>query len=214
MKIYSIGTGRTFECVLHFAGYLAGYLYIASFAGTPSAVWGLSANIIEGREIVIEDGSGKEIYLYTLGGQYRRVESRTGDVYHCVVLHKSAVSSDDSPNPLVVAEDGDIDKAVGRYLTAKYPVPPEWEGDYYKILSYAELNMVRDPSIDVWKDFRAAKITAVNGHTSRDRLTDETLKEAITRGLKEGLLKVPGSDAGGVFDPSWTMREYLKANAR
>ncbi|AEG14544.1 DEAD-like helicase [Desulfofundulus kuznetsovii DSM 6115] len=214
MKIYSSGAGRTFECVLHFAGYLAGYLYIASFAGTSSAVWGLSANIIEGREIVIEDESGRRIYLDTLGGQYRRIESKTGDVYHCVVLHKSAVFSENSPNPLIVAEDGDIDKAVGRYLTAKFPVPPEWEEDYYKILTYAELNMVRNPFIDVWKDLKVAKITAVNGYTNHDKLTDETLKEAITRGLKEGLLKIPESDAGGVFDPSWTMREYLKANAR
>ncbi|MCL6477860.1 MAG: hypothetical protein K6T65_05540 [Peptococcaceae bacterium] len=213
MIIRSEGIGRTFECVLHFAGHSHTQLYVASFAGPASAVTALAANIIEGRRTVIVNDAGRVMYgFYPISGQYKRIETKVGDIYHCMVIHKSAVFGENSPNPTIIAEDGDVRKAVGRYMTARFPVPPEWEENYLDILDCDEISVVKNPLIKVWDRLKVVKITSVKG-SGRSELTDESVKEGVVWGIKKGLLKIPESDFEGKFDPSWSMKEYLKANA-
>lgn len=212
MQIKVKGIGRTFQCVLHFAAYSGLNLLAASFAGPATSVWGVSSNIMNGRDVSILDEES-EIRLYPVKGMYKSIEKKSGDVYHCLIFHKSALLNEDFTRPTIIAPDGDIRKATGRYITTKFAVPVEWEMDYLDILNYTEAIIVQSPYMDIWRNLRVIEITSVKG-TGKPGLTDETLIQGIEKALSDGTLKIPESSAEGKFDPGWTMREYLKANAR
>ncbi|OPX89427.1 MAG: hypothetical protein A4E53_01504 [Pelotomaculum sp. PtaB.Bin104] len=213
MKIQIDDAGRTFECVLHFAGHLGGTLYAASFAGTGTAVWAIAAGIIQGRRTLIigDDGKIMNVLSPTMG-MYKKFESKVGDIYHCLVLHKAAVFNEEKvTNPIIVAQDGDIRKAVGRYLTAKYPLPVEWEDKYRDILNIENVTVIRNPIMTTWADVKIGRISSVK-RVSSEEVNDETIKEGVDKAIKSSFLKFTGE--GGLFHPSWTMKQYLKANAK
>lgn len=212
MKIKSDGIGRTFECVLHFAGYAGSTLYAASFAGSSSAVWAVASNILEGHSASLYDQDDDFIrILYPERGGYKKLETKVGDIYHCMIVHKSAVFSENSTKPIILAPDGDIKKAVGRYVSSRFTVPPEWEGDYYDLFNSSRVSVIVNPMIEVWQDLKIVRLDSVEDVRPFE-VTDKTLRDGIDAALKSGRLKVPDSKMVGFFNPSMNMREYLKAN--
>jgi len=209
--IKSDEVGRTFECVLHFVIYSGSTLYASSFAGSSSAAWGIAANIINGSPVMIYNEDHYVQRLYPERGSYKKIESRVGDVYHCLVIHKSAVFSENSTRPLVLAVDGDVRKSIGRYVTSRFTVPPEWESEYLDLFETSEMSVLSNPLIETWRNIKAVRLDWVTGVTPYE-VTDATVRVGIDAALKSGRLKVPFSKARGVFDPSMSMRDYLKAN--
>lgn len=213
MKIRIDEAGRTFECVLHFSGNQGNTLYAASFAGTGSAVWGVASNILMGRRVSISGDDGMTIkILTTIPNGYRRFDTKVGDIFHCLILHKSAVFNEEKiTNPVIVAPDGDIRKAVGKYLTAKYPLPVEWGDKYYDILNTERITIIRNPLMSTWPDIKMVKISSVRSVTG-SLINDDTIKEGIELAIKRGFFVFSGS--GAVFNPSWSMKDFLRANTK
>jgi hypothetical protein len=148
--------------------------------------------------------------LTTIPNGYKRFDTKVGDIYHCLILHKAAIFNEEKiTNPVIVAPDGDIRKAVGRYLTAKYPLPIEWEDKYYDIFNTETINITKNPLMSTWSNVKMVKLSSVRGITG-SLINDDTVKQGIELGIKRGLFFFSGS--GAVFDPSWSMKEFLKAN--
>jgi len=214
LKIKVDDIGRTFECALHFAAYSGLNLLIVSFAGPGTAVQAVKSNIAAGRKTRIFNEDDEEIGFFDPPrGMYRSMERKSGDVFHAIVLHKSAVFNENPTNPTIIAPDGDIRTAVGRFITSKFAVPSEWETQYLDLLEYQEATTICSPHIKAWQNARVIEITGVKG-SSTDQVTDETLVESIESALHTGQLKIPESEVKGRFDPEWTMKEYLRENAK
>ncbi|MCL6478137.1 MAG: hypothetical protein K6T65_06945 [Peptococcaceae bacterium] len=161
--------------------------------------------------IIDDDGKIMNV-LSPVMGMYKKFESKVGDIYHCLVLHKAAVFNEEKvTNPIIIAKDGDLRKAVGKYLAAKYPLPVEWEDKYYDILNIENATVIRNPIMTTWADVKIARISSVKG-VSSEEVNDESVREGIEKAIKNGFLKFSGE--GGLFHPSWTMKQYLKANAK
>ncbi|MCL6560819.1 MAG: hypothetical protein K6U74_18895 [Firmicutes bacterium] len=204
--------GRTFECALNFALINDNMLFVASYAGQPSAVWAISACATEGRRITVIDDDDRRYELFTNAGMYRRVERKVGEIWHGMIIHKHAVYYENCQMPVIVAPNGDVKTAVGKFIVSKFAVPSEWENDYIRILNYKRLWAVTSSAINAWNKIEAVRITGVM--PGMDGLTEENLLQGIEKALKKGFLKIPETEAKGSFDPSWTARDYLKANAK
>lgn len=213
MKIKIDDHDRTFECVLHFAAVIGDELVAASFAGPGTATHSIPYSIIAGRRTVITDDNGNPVeYLSPVKNNYVFNTGKAGDAHHCVILSKDAIFSEESKNPVILAPDGDIAKAVGEYLVQRFPVPGEYISDYIKILDYKKARVIRDLSMETWKDLKVIQITSVK-HAPGSGLTEEYLLEGIKAAQRTGILKIPHAEIDGKFDPSWTMKDYLRANA-
>lgn len=213
MKIKIEDYDRTFECVLHFAACIGSELVAASFAGPGTAVHSIPNSINAGRRTVVADDKDYTIKsFYPTKNNYVFNTAKTGDAHHCVILSKAATFEEESKNPVVFAPDGDIAKAVGEYLVQKFPVPGEYARDYIKILDYREGRIIRDPDMGTWRNLRVIEISSVKW-ASGTGLTEKYLLEGIKAAQRAGILKIPPKEIDGKFDPSWTMKDYLRNNA-
>ncbi|MCF8023313.1 MAG: hypothetical protein K9L17_11530 [Clostridiales bacterium] len=205
MKIRTQETERQFECILHFAtGCLD--LYCASFAGPATAVWSITSNIKNGRRIEVVDDNGELIKMYVPDkGRYRSVEKKVGDIYHGFVCLK-----EDSEKPVIIAPDGDVKSAAGKYITRKYPVPREWEQQYMDLFDYVVPDIFFNSCFDVWSNVKVLRLTGIRGVGN---ITEENLMAAIESAVREGSLKIPETEVEGFFNPDWSMKEYVQANA-
>lgn len=209
LKVDSAG-GRGFIATLHFAVLADEELLAASVADSEAVVQAVTSSIIEGRNAMICDDQ-RTIYLRTLpGGSYRRVIKASGDVFHGVILAKNCVFNDDPEAPVILAPNGDIKAAVGRYLAARYALPPEWEAHYLELIDpdyVTDLQVVMNPLNQRWRHLKAVWLS--------NTVTEEYMLDVIKKRLQNRTLLIPQLPGGvkGVFNPSWNMAEYLKANA-
>ncbi len=210
-KIRSEAEDRTYECDLQFAVYgnciykADPLLYAASFTGRPSPVQAISAGLlmnIERRFTISWPKDDKRV----LCDNVHVTTDRVGDVCHSIILPRETARE-----PVIVAPDGDIDKALTAWVCSKYAVPSEL--DYKEIIKTQELDVIKNPECPQWKDLRAWRINGLKHHWS-DILTEDRLLESIAIALQEGVLTIPPSSVEGIFDPGMTLQEYLKANAR
>ena len=210
MKLTITQDKRKFEVYLHFAVLEGDCLLAASFAGLQTAVGAVSASIVCGYEGKIVAG-GETTPFYTRLTGYRRFQAPLNDeLHHGLVLTKDAVFYEESPAPVILAHDGDIKTAVGKYLAARYGLPQEWVQKYPEMLDWDEdgdvkaLTVIADKNTP-WANLRAVRLEK---HVDADFVHDK-----ISKALKRRRLVVPPSPVSGQFDPNWTVNEYLKANA-
>lgn len=213
MKIKIDDSDRSFECVLHFAAHIHGELVAASFAGPGTSVHSIPYSIMAGRKTIIAKDDDTPIkILYPPKNNFTFDTAKAGDAHHCVILSRDAMFEAESKTPIILAPEGDVTRAVGDYLVQRFPVPAEYKEGYINILQYQTAEIFRDANMEAWKDLKIIKIIAVKW-ASDGGLTEQHLLEGIKEAQKKGILKIPPKEIVGNFDPSWTMKEYLRANA-
>jgi superfamily II DNA or RNA helicase len=207
-KIRSEAEDRTYECDLQFAvyddySYMGTPLYAASFIGRPSPVQAISAGLLMGIKrnftLIIPENNRNVTCDNT-----RIVTDRIGDVSHAILMPKES-------RQIIVAPDGNLDRALTAWVCSKFAVPSEF--DYKEVIDLQELNTVINPECPQWKNLKAWYINGVKG-SYINTINETTLIDGIEEALKEGRLTIPPSSVDGVFDPEMTLQEYLKANAR
>lgn len=209
VEIKVVASKRVFYAPLHFAVVQGDYLMAASFGGLESTVRAISASVIEGRPVELGDVYNRQDFK-TEKGSYRKVERKSGDIFHGFVLHKAAVFEENSECPLILAQDGDVERAVGQYLSARYTLPVVWMSEYAKMLprrAMEELRVILNPHSQRWRNLRAIRMSSA--------VTEESVLEAIGKRLKSGQLIIPQLPSGpkGKFNPDWDMQTYLRENA-
>lgn len=209
-KIRSEAEDRTYECDLQFAVYgdsvyTGTRLYAASFTGRHASAQAISAGLlmnIDRRFTITWPENSKRV----LCDNVRVTTDRVGDVCHSIILPRES-----SRNSVIVAPDGNLDKALTAWICSRFAVPQEL--DYKQIINLQELYVIKNPECPQWKDLRAWLVNGLLHHWS-DVITEDRLLESIETALQKGLLTIPPSSVDGVFDPEMNLQEYLKANAR
>jgi len=204
--------GRTFECALNFAIIDGKKIICASYAGQPSAVWAVSACAIEGRRMSVDYDGYYYDNLYA-DGKYKRIDRKIGNIWHGMFIHKNAVYYESCSMPIIIAVNEDIDAAIGKYIVSKFNVPSEWQDSYSKLLKKEYLNVLKDETTNVLGSVQAVRITGAKESGGYGGLSESHFLQCIEMGIKKGILKIPKTKISGCFDPSWTTRDYLKANA-
>lgn len=208
MEISVIDKGRRFFSQVHLV--IVGrpeMLIAASIGGLETSVNAITAALIEGRPCYIESDNNLSLRLDAFPGEYKRVIRKVDYTAHGLILHKSAVFNEEDPRHVILAEDGNIRHAVGKYLSKKFALPGEWVNLYYDMLpDVEELEVHINPLIDKYRGLKAVRLP--------EEVDEEYMLVQIDTRLKNGRLKIPsklGSPVGK-FDPKWDMKEYLKNN--
>ena len=213
MKIKVDDYDRNFECVLHFLIHIDDELVAVSFAGPGTSAHSIPNSIVAGRKTIVTDDNDHVIKtFYPPRHNFTFSTGKAGDAHHCVIISKDATLEAESKSPVILAPDGGIARAVGEYLVQRFPVPDEYAQDYIKILDYKEGEIIRDVNMDTWKDLKVIQVQSVK-QASGLGLTEQHLLEGIKAAQERGMLRIPRKEIAGNFDPSWTMKEYLRANA-
>ena len=156
-KISTESEGRTYECDLQFAVY-GGHaynlrLYAASFTGRPSPVQAISAMILSNTAYCIVLTLPDKRRYMSCQNAYVAAD-RIGDVSHAVIMPKE-------PHRVLIAPDGDLDKALTAWVCANFAVPPEL--DYKEIFELEKLTVVRNPDCQQWQNLKAWRIASIKG---------------------------------------------------
>src|SRR5690606_2213863 len=109
-------------------------------------------------------------------GHYRRVEEINGKVCHMFLLPRLAIQDEynqeliqaeqeEKPKPdrVIIASDGEVEKAAGRFLAHTYGLPrsEEWVAKYLSILpeeKWSEIRCETTPLMRDWQNVRAVHI--------------------------------------------------------
>lgn len=210
-----MSNSRSFSGQLHFVVYDdTNSLIAASFAGLDTSVRAISASVLEGRTMKVLEGGNNPLELRCIYGEYRRNDrSINGPITHGFVLHKAAVYDNQHEAPIILAPDGDIRRKAGQYMMARYALPQEWVDEYLDIIppdGIEELNVKVNPLNKNYKNLKAIRI-------SSQYSTEEFILGEIDKLLKSGKLVIPPapdpSMPRGTFDPAWSLKEYMTANA-
>lgn len=210
MKIWVSGKDQNFGAELAWAVYdPANFLVAASYCALPTAARAVFAALASGQNprLVREDQT--VVYLGARRGEYARAEQALGGgLVHTVVLHRSCLFREQHETPVVLALDGDLDRAVGRYLAARFGLPRVWEDGYSGLLSHTEwerLEVAVSPLYPQFKNLAAVRLSS--------RVDEERVLDLVGEALREGRLRVPRSPARGRFVPGWSLKQYLVENA-
>ncbi|CAG7651366.1 helicase-related protein [Paenibacillus allorhizosphaerae] len=187
-------------------------LLFASYVGVPEEVKAVTASILEGREVTYN----QRPYARNIMDAYRRVEKEIGNdgrLAHGVVynsLFEIAETQQDSEEEknnraFIFAPDGDLHGAIVQHAMSRFGLPEEWRKDYIRILDdfFTSLQVEINPELPEWQNAKAAFFYG----------TEEKILNALSDALQEGRLRIPESPIEGVFDPTWSMSEYLRNNA-
>ncbi|MGI6448854.1 MAG: helicase-related protein [Desulfitobacteriia bacterium] len=210
MELRVINNQRQFSTFLHFVVIdKTDSLICASIGGIESSVTAVTAAIIEHRQCQL-DLDNNRFYQIRSDGEYKRLIKMSGQTAHGLVIHKAAVYEENCPSPIIFAEDGNIEQAVGYFLSKRFALPKEWIGEYYSFLpkdEVEELEVHTNPLVGKYANLRAVRLS--------DRITEETILNEIDTKLKNGRLTIPKilGTPNGKFNPSWTTKEYLTENA-
>ena len=218
MEINIVSSGRAFQAQLHYMIYEKlidkRFLVAASYGGLDIATRAITAALIEGRPFSIRMDDSKTIYFETITGSYRRVDKAVnGPIVHSSILNKAMIFEENQEMPpVVLAPDGDISTAVGKFITARFTLPKEWLQTYMSLIpkdGIEELEVMVNPLNKKWSSLRAVRI-------SIQYMNEEYIIEEIDKRLKKGELVIPQADPDmprGSFDPGWSMKEYMAKNA-
>ncbi len=208
MLIRSESEGRVFECALQFAVFAAyDSLYAASFVGRPAPAQAIAAGLVSSSKkwftLVMDDGKTNRIQ--SSADTVRVVTEKIEDVVHVLVLPKTK-------SMVVLAPDGDMDKALRAWACDQWAVPKEF--DYTQIFRSSGLEVIIDAETP-WASLQAFKIRSlIHLGWRENEINEEKVLEGIKIALRNGTLTIPPSSVAGFFDPGMTLQEYLKANAR
>jgi hypothetical protein len=167
MEINIVSSGRAFSAQLH---YLIcekledkKYLVAASYAGLDTGTRAITAAIIEGRPFSVREDN-KIKYFETLKGNYRRVDKAVnGPVVHSLIFNKAMIFGENQETPpVVLAPDGDIKTAVGKFMMARFALPKEWVDTHITLIpgdGIEELEVLVNPFNNKWPNLRAVRLS-------------------------------------------------------
>lgn len=218
MDISVIGAGRSFNAQLHYLVYerleKKNFLITASYGGIDTGARAITAALIEGRSFTVRFDNNQSQYFEALAGTYRRVDKVVnGPIVHCSVINKAMIFEENQElPPVVLAPDGDIRNAVGRFMAARFTLPKEWMAKYIDLIpkdGIEELDVLVNPLNQKWSGLKAVRL-------SMKYMNEGYILEEINSRLRSGKLLIPPADPNmpiGKFDPSWSMKEYMTNNA-
>lgn len=214
---------RQFSAIAHFAIFedypqsnsQTTKLIALSYVGRSTPVSAVSASIISGYTIELQNKNEKiRMYMSTLtsknkDGVCKRFEKKMNNLYHGVVLSKECDFYSEDDSNVILAPDGDIKGAAGKFLKTKFQLPDIWEQQYMDILPdqyIKKLQVKVNPQFSKWKNLKAVRLTGV---------TEEVVIGLIDKNLKSKLLQIPFNPQApqGVYEKGMNMAEFLKANA-
>lgn len=165
---------RYFTALAHFAVFDTNShkLLAVSFIGRATSVSAVAASIITGYSVDIVNGQTKHQLRIPYGAKSRRFERKISELYHGIVMVEQCgfyrdgedKDANKAGDAVVLAPDGDIPAAVGRYLCAKYHLPDEWSREYHAMLpqdKVYELSVMVAVGFNKWKDLKAVHLTGV-----------------------------------------------------
>lgn len=186
-------------------------LLFASYMGQPEAVKAVSACIIEYREIQYRNHR----YQRSMAEAFRRIEKPMGlgDVAHGSVYNSffelSSVEGVNNPEKfnraLLLSPDGYIEDVLAEHVIARFGLPREWVGEYYFLFKdyITPLEVEVNTDFEEWRETKAVLF----------RANEQAVLEVMSDALRRRRLVIPTSKVNGVFDPSWSMSEYMVKNA-
>jgi hypothetical protein len=185
----------------------------ASMGGLETSIVAVTSALIEGRSATVVTDDNTVLNLYAENGAYKRVVKMSGHTCHGILLHKSSVFEEEaaSHSPVIIAKNGDLQEALGQFLSAKYALPKEWKDKYFYIIPEfmkEKLGVYVNPLYKDWQDLRAIRLSS--------EVTEEFLLQEIDARLKDGRLTIPEEPNApqGKFSPKWDTKEYLVQNAQ
>jgi len=212
MNITLRGIDRTFDATLHFLIVDQKEIVAASYVGVPEAVTAITAGVIENRPIRV---TNQEFIRSTDG--FKRLERRVGlgDVAHGMVYNALAtieginnvLQGEVNNRGYIISTSGDIKTDISEYVIERFGLPPEFEEHYSGLFGfmYEELDIIQNPAFkELYPNLRAVRF---NG-------TEQDVLETMEMALKNRMLIIPESKVEGVFDPEWSMKEYMINNAK
>jgi hypothetical protein len=212
MKISLQSVERHFEGSLHFAVVDKHEIVAASYVGVPEAVTAITAGIIENRTVRI----GTQNFNRSTDA-FRRLDRKIGigDVAHGMIYNSLAtidginnvLQGDANNKGYVLSMNGDIHEAVSSHVIERFGLPVEFKEQYSGLLGfmYQELQIIRNPELQsLYPNLRAVRFDG----------TEQEVLEVIEDALRNGMLIIPKSEVEGVFDPEWSMKEYMINNAQ
>lgn len=212
MKISLQSVERSFDARLHFAVVDQKEIVAASYVGVPEATTAITAGIIENRPVRIDN-----LLFNRSTDPFRRLDRRIGmgDVAHGMVFN-SLATIDGINNVLegqannkgyIISMSGNIKVDVSSHVIERFGLPIEFKEQYSGLFGfmYEELEVIQNPQFqDLYPNLRAARF---NG-------TEQDVLEIVESALKNGMLIIPKSEVEGVFNPEWSMKEYMINNAQ
>lgn len=212
MEISLQSWDRSFSARLHFVVVENKEIIAASFVGVPEATTAITAGIIENRPVRI----GTLQYNRSTDA-FRRLDRRIGmgDVAHGMVFNSLAtidginnvLEGADNNKGYIISLSGNIKEDVSSHVIERFGLPIEFKEQYSGLLGfmYDELDVIQNPDfIELYPNLRAVRF---NG-------TEQDVLEIVEDALKNGMLIIPRSEVEGVFNPEWSMKEYMINNAQ
>ncbi|WP_240420311.1 DEAD/DEAH box helicase [Paenibacillus periandrae] len=146
---------------------------------------------------------------------YKRIERPIGmgDVAHGSVFNslmtiegiEAFPDSQKLDRAYLMAPDGNIDQVLSKHLIERFGLPREWEEQYPEIFkdNLIPLQIIHNPVFPMWSKIQAVVFTG----------SESSVIETIRGSLKRRELIIPPSEVQGVFDPAWSMKDYMLNNA-
>ncbi|SDO17618.1 hypothetical protein SAMN04487897_109107 [Paenibacillus sp. yr247] len=185
-------------------------LIFASYVGIPEAVTAVTAAFLEDR--TLHFGA---FQFERMSDPYKRIERPIGlgDVAHGTVYNSLMTldgiegfpESEKLDRAYLLAPDGDVGRVLTEHVIERFGLPREWADEYPALFedNMYPLEVLHNPDLPAWEGVKAIVFTG----------TEESVIVTIRRALRRGQLIIPPSSVHGVFDPSWSMKDYMLNNA-
>lgn len=194
-----------------------------AIAGNTTACRAIHASAYSHSPFVVFDDETGEEKSYRPTGHYRRVEEINGKVCHMFLLPRLAIQDEynqeliqaeqeEKPKPdrVIIASDGEVEKAAGRFLAHTYGLPrsEEWVAKYLSILpeeKWSEIRCETTPLMRDWQNVRAVHIHSME---------EQEVLDAVQQAIHNNVLNVYSSIGGeAVFRKGMSTEDYLRENA-
>lgn len=212
MKITLQGYDRTFDATLHFMVTDKKEIVAASYVGIPESINAITAGLIENRPVRVEGQEFSRSF-----DTFRRLERRMGigDVAHGMIYNSFAtidginnvIEGDKNNRSYILSMNGNIKEDVASYVVERFGLPVEFKEQYSGLFGfmYEDIDVIQNPDFqEIYPNLRAVRFDGA----------EEDVLEVMEMALKNRMLLLPNSDIDGVFEPEWTMKEYMIKNAK
>lgn len=184
------------------------HLVAASYCAPPTAARAIFAAVAAGQYPRLTLDDNRTVYFLGRRGEYTRIEAPVGDLLHVVLLHRACLFREQHPEPVILALDGDADRAVGRYLAARFGLPRVWEERYFELVFHHDWAPLSVAVGGRYPQF--GKLFAVRLSGS---VNESYMLERIKDGLRKRRISLPPSPVQGRFAPGMSLKQYLTENA-
>lgn len=194
-----------------------------AIAGNTTACRAIHASTYSDATFLVFDEETGEKKEYKSSGYYRRIEELNGKVCHMFLLPRLALQDEYSaelveaekeeklkPDRIIMAPDGIVEMAAGRFLAHTYGLPrtEEWVRKYLSLLPKEKWSEVKCRTTELmgdWQNIRAVHIRSME---------EQEVLDVVQKAIQEDVLNVYNSIGNeAVFRKGMKTEEYLRENA-